>query len=324
MKVRLQKISVIILLERKCPAFPSSYSSRQLSRGKTVYCPHRHTARSKTTQSYPKISQKTCHRSKVLVERMRTSSANCSTNSNSSISSRDCGTLTTSERLYEAALEQQRRHRIREAEVAAATRRRATPDLAANHTSKLLVPSHRSGDIGERLYEQAVMSRELAMEREHIAQRLPRGATFHPEISRRSASLARRRRRESFIDGGSDESSSSGVVVVEEGLLAEGRTYRKRREEREMRQEEMAVSLGCGYRANLHSEKILREADQKIEIDTHMAGFAPEKREDGLENVRTGGGAHDASSYGDDGFEEATFVPEFQAMKTSKRLLESR
>lgn len=126
------------------------------------------------------------------------------------------------------------------------------------------------------------------------------------------------------MDGDSDESSSGGVVVVEEGLLAEGRAYRQRREEREMRQEELAVSLGRGYRANLHSDKILRDADQKIMRDTHVAGFAPEKRRDGLENKRTGDAAHDASGYGDDGFEEATFVPEFQAMKTSKRLLESR
>lgn len=264
-------------------------------------------------------SQETCQRSKVLVERMREAPGGNGSNG----SSRRNLSLTASERLYEAACKQRQRQNDRQAQVSAAARRRATASLAAaSHTSKLIPPSHRRGDIGERLYEQAVMKREHAIEREHMAQTSPRGATFHPEITRRSAALARRRRECWREEGGSEESGSRWGAVVEEGLLAEGRAYARRRQERQMRQEELDEVLKRGYRPNLHSERILREVDQRVLREAGQPRVALAAGRRGLENARVS--ADDASGLDGNEFEEPLFNPTLEAMRTSKKLLESR
>lgn len=231
--------------------------------------------------------------------------------------------LAASERLHEAACEQRQRKNDRQAEVSAAARRHATPNLAAaNHTSKIIPVSYRRGDVGERLYEQAVMSREHAMEREHMAQTSPRGATFHPEISQRSVSLARRRREYWRQEESSKKSRLRWGALVEEGLLAEGRIYDRRRQERQMRQAELDEVLKRGCRPNLHSEMILREADQRILREADHPGVTLVTSRRKQENGRVI--ANDANGLDDHVSEEALFNPTLEAIKTSRKLLESR
>lgn len=218
--------------------------------------------------------------------------------------------LPTSERLHNDAWEHQRRLEGRQKRVEAAARRRANPELTA---SAKLVP-HDRGDIADRLYEQAILAREDAREREHVERRAPRGATFHPEIAPWSEALARRRRdRWKLSDC---EGSAGRGGLVEEALLAEGMIYARRRQERQDRQETLQKVLRQSARPNRHSERLLREVERRGTADGPPS------------EVGQGGGAQPwtvaTENDGDDLQEILDFKPALEALDKSNKLLESR
>lgn len=238
--------------------------------------------------------QDTCPRSKLLVERRRR-----------------CGQgtdLSTSERLHNEAWEQRRRLRDRQDRLETAARDRANPELASNLRA---LPPNR-GDVGERLYEQALRKREDALERERLACMTPPHATFHPEIDSRSESMARRRRKDGWCLGGYRDPGRVGLV--EEALLAEGVLYERRRQERLERQGQLDEFLRRGVRASAHSERLLREAERR--------GVQKERRRSGLGQ---GGESHVVGETADGNIdEEASFTPNLEALEISDKLLESR
>lgn len=273
-------------------------------------------------------AQETCHRSKLIVKRMRRENGK---------GIRNGYRLAASERLYKVAWQQQQRRIDRQIQVNAAARLNANPNLTSNsgsnnnlYSTTATAQSHHRCDVGERLYEQAMIHRQNALDRARIAQSSPRDATFHPEISRRSVSLARRR-RQYWRESGSEESGRGGGGLVEEGLLTEGKLYDRRRHERQIRQAELDDFLRRGYRANQQSEIILQDAE------VPRATLAERGRAQGgsgrgdagrMKQNRSGGGPPVISDFADelriDDVEEATFKPALAALKTSNKLLESR
>eukprot|EP00903_Cladosiphon_okamuranus_P007720 g7480.t1 len=230
----------------------------------------------------------TCSRSALLVERMRRDN--------------NSARRSTSQRLHEKAGEQRRRQENLQARVRTAIRRRATPNLSTRSRS---LPSRGRRDVADRLYEQALVSREEALERECLALNPPRGATFRPEIVRRSGVLAQRR-RERWVSIGLDVSSKSGGSVVHEVLLAEGTLYHRRRQERRARQEQLAQRRQSPT-INRHSRRLLRDAERMGKsIGIHSD---------------SGKGNRLLASQAE---EEICATPRFEALSASKRLLESR
>lgn len=248
-------------------------------------------------------AQETCHRSKVLVERRRCENG--------------VARVSTSKRLHDAAHKQRLRQDARQMQVNAAARGRANPDLAAKN-SRFLFPNYDRGDVGERLYELALLKRKDALERELLARNAPRDTTFRPEIGRRSASLAKRRRESWRVDDGG-EALEEGFLAVEEGLLAEGRVYERRRLQRQARQAQLDNDLRQGAGPNPHSERLLR-------------GVAPRALSGGRGSAANAGqnsGARVTTStaVGNDGVDdtvEVTFKPALAARRASNKLLESR
>lgn len=237
--------------------------------------------------------QGTINRSNLLVERMRRDG--CTEN------------LPASERLHRGAWEKQQRQENRQTLAEAAARRRSNPEL----TAKSRTLSRNRGEVAERLYEQAVVSREEALERERFELSAPRDATFHPKIAPRSASLALRRRKEGWGSGAFGD--SAGGALVEEALLAEGVVYERRRQERKARKDQLAEVLRQGSRLNLHSKRLLREAESNG------------RARGALYDLGQGGGYHAFESAMDsDSVEQPSFTPVLVALKTSKTLLESR
>lgn len=246
------------------------------------------------------LIQATCGRSTVLVEQMRRDDANRTQ-------------LSTSKRLYGNAREQRRRQETLQMQVETAIRRRANPTISVRSRS-LPRNRQRHGDAARRLYEQAVASREEALQRErHLAQNLPRGVTFHPEIHHRSTFLAQRRRERWALAVGLGVSGSEGGSVaaadpaaVQEFLLAEGALYDRRRQERQSRQEQ--VALRCkSPTVNRYSRVLLRKAERMgRSVGTPFA------------DSRVPGDVADVDS------RKHEFSPRLQALDTSKRMLESR
>lgn len=207
--------------------------------------------------------------------------------------------LSISQRLHRKALEQRRRKEFLQIRVEAAIRRRANPHLRKRSRS---LPRRNCGDAAYRLYEQALLSREEARERERLAQKPPRGATFRPEIAQRSGVLAQRR-RDRWVSLGLDVSGRrGGASAVQELLLAEGTLYSRRREERQARQEQLALRRQ-NPTVNRHSRRLLRNAERM-------------GRSVGMQ---AGSGISYASQE-----TESTFTPRLEALETSKRMLESR
>lgn len=209
--------------------------------------------------------------------------------------------LSTSQRLHENAGEQRRRQENLQARVRTAIRRRANPNLSTRSRS---LPRRDRRDVADRLYEQAVVSREEALERQRLAQRPPRGAMFRPKIVQRSGILAQRRRNR-WVSLGLDVCSEGGGSVVHEVLLAEGTLYNRRRQERRARQEQLARRRQTPT-VNRRSRRLLRDA----------------------ERMGRSIGIHSDSGKGDrllaSQVEEEICTPRVQALSTSKRLLESR
>lgn len=182
--------------------------------------------------------------------------------------------------------------------VRTAIRRRANPQLRTRSRS---LPRRNSGDVAYRLYEQALLLREEALERERHAQKPPRGATFHPEIDQRSGVLAQRR-RDRWASLGLDVSTRGGASAVQELLLAEGTLYDRRRQERQSRQEQLALQR-ANPTANKHSRRLLRNAERMGRSIGMQAGSGTSQVSQETEN---------------------TFTPRLEALDTSKRMLESR
>ncbi|CAM9603319.1 unnamed protein product, partial [Scytosiphon promiscuus] len=244
----------------------------------------------------------TCGRSTALVKQMR----------------RDGGAdrtqLSTSKRLYGDAREQRRRQETLQMQVDTAIRRRANPTLSVRSRS---LPRDRSrGDAARRLYEQAIASRDDALQRErYAAQNLPRGVTFHPNIHQRSTFLAQRRRERwasavglgvPGIETGSVATADPAGAAVQEFLLAEGALYDRRRRERQLRQEELALRSKIPA-VNRHSRRLLQKAERMgrslgVQDDSRV----PEDVAD----------VDSAAGY--------DFSPRLEALDTSKRMLESR
>ena len=208
-----------------------------------------------------------------------------------------------SQRLHEKAGEQRRRQESLQTRVRTAIRRRAKPRLSARSRS---LPGADRRDVADRLYEQALVSREEALEREHLALSPPRGATFCPEIVQRSSVLAQRR-RDRWVSLGLDVSGKSGGSAVHEVLLAEGTLYNRRRQERQARQEELARRCQTPTVVNRHSRRLLRDAERMgRSIGIHSDSGTGDRR---LRTLQA---------------EEETRTPRFEALGASKRMLESR
>ena len=245
-------------------------------------------------------SQETCTRSKLLVEQMRRKCHNTH--------------VPTSERLYNEAHEQRRRREDRRAFLNTAVRLRASPKLTAS--SRVLSPDR--GDVGQRLYEQGLLRKQDARERENFARHAPRGATFHPEIIPRSVLLARRRRRAKWAicrQRGASEGETGGgsAHLVEEGLLAEGVIYEQRRQQRVQRQQEIDEILRRSGTLNRHSAYLLRKVQKRGLVNVAVAGVIRRDRS------RTSKAAEDIH-----GMEQATFSPTLKALGASNKILKSR
>lgn len=233
------------------------------------------------------VVQETCSRSAFLVERMRRD--------------RHGVQLSTSQRLHETANEQRRRQESLQTRVRTAIRRRANPRIFTRSRS---LPQRGRRDVADRLYEQALVRREEALERERLAQNHPRGVTFHPEIVQRSGVLAQRR-RDRWVSLGLDLSDKRGRSAVQEVLLAEGTLYHRRREERRARQEELALRRQTPT-VNRHSRRLLRDAERM-------------GRSIGVQ-LDLGNGDRSQVSLAT----EESFTPRLEALDASKRMLESR
>lgn len=207
----------------------------------------------------------------------------------------------TSQRLHEKASEQRRRQENLQTRVRTAIRRRATPHLSTRSRS---LPQRGRRDVADRLYEQALVSKEEALERERLAQNPPRGATFRPEIVQRSGVLARRR-RDRWASIGLGLSGNSGGSAVQEVLLAEGTLYNRRRQERRTRQEQLALRRQTPT-VNRHSRRLLRDAERM--------GRSVGTQSDSGKTIRPR-----ASQVA-----EENYTPRCEALYTSKRMLESR
>lgn len=212
--------------------------------------------------------------------------------------------LSTSQRLHERASEQRRRQQNVQTRVRTAILRRANPHLSTRSRSP---PRRERRDVGDRLYQQALAWREEALERERLAQKPPRGVTFRPEIAHRSGALAQRR-RDRWVSLGLDVSGKSSSSAVQEVLLAEGTLYNRRRQERRTRQEQLARRRQAPT-VNRHSRRILRDAERM--------GRSVGTRSD------SGGRDRICASQASQATEE-NYTPRFEALKTSKRMLESR
>ncbi len=234
----------------------------------------------------PDNSQETCGKSAALVERMRREDSSGAH-------------LSISQRLHRKAHEQRRRKETLQMRVQTAIRRRANPHLRTRSRS---LPRRSCGDAAYRLYEQAILVREAALERERQAQKPP-GATFHPEIAQRSGVLAQRR-RDRWVSLGVDVPTRGGASTVQELLLAEGSLYNRRREERQSRQEQLALQRP-NPTVNEHSRRLLRNAERMGRSIGMQAGY-----QSGVSQVSQE--------------TENNFTPRLEALHTSKRMLESR
>lgn len=217
---------------------------------------------------------------------------------------RRCGNganLSTSQRLHENAGERRRRQEILQKRVRTAIRRRAKPHLSTRSRS---LPTRDRRDVSDRLYKQALAWREEARERERLAQKPP-GVTFRPEIVQRSGVLAQRR-RDRWASLGLDVSSKSGGSAVQEVLLAEGTLYDRRRQERRARQEQLA-RRHQNPTVNRHSRRLLRDAKRM----GRSIGTQSDSGKRGRLRVSQA-------------TEEDYTPPRFEALSTSKRMLESR
>lgn len=217
--------------------------------------------------------------------------------------------LSPSQRLHGKACEQQRRHERLQIRVETAIRRRANPEISTRSRS---LPRHDGNlDVAHRLYEQALLSREEALERERLAQKPPRGVTFRPEIHQRSGVLAQRRRAR-WASLGLDAPDSGGGVAVQEVLLAEGTLYERRRRERQSRQEQVALRLQK-QTFNRHSRRLLQNAERRGRSVGTQADSGTMAKPRGSQAIDV------------DGVEEDDpFVPRLLARDTSNRMLESR
>lgn len=193
----------------------------------------------------------------------------------------------------------------RRTRVEIAARRRANPDLPAR--SKTV--SRSQGDVARRLYEQALSSRESALERERLAQADPQRGTFRPVIAQKSVRLARRR-REGWGSGGVEVSGKGGLI--EEALLAEGAVYERRRQERQARLEQLHGVLRQNLAPSRHSKRLLL----KIERRSNAKGMNPLSGQRGRLPASEEPTASDV--------EQTGFKPNLEALETSKRMLESR
>lgn len=211
--------------------------------------------------------------------------------------------LSISQRLHEGASERRRRQESLQTRVRTAIRRRANPHLSTRSRS---LPRRRDRrDVSDRLYEQALVQREEALERERLAQKPPRGATFHPETVQRSGVLAQRR-RDRWVSLGLDVSGRRWGSAAQEVLLAEGTLYSRRRQERRTRQEQLARRRQAPT-VNRHSRRLLRDAER---TGRSIATHSDSGKGDTLR-------ASQAT-------EESLTPPRFRALSTSKRMLESR
>lgn len=215
--------------------------------------------------------------------------------------------LSISQRLHGKASERRRRRESLQTRVETAIRRRANPEISTR--SRSLPRSH--GDVSHRLYKQALVSREEALERERLAQKPPTGVSFRPEIDPRSGVLAQRR-RDRWASLGLDAPHGGRGIAVQEMLLAEGTLYDRRRRERQSRQEELTLSLQ-NRMSNKHSRRLLRNAKRR--------GRSIGMQSDSGKPARPRG----SQAVNDDAVEEDdTFVPHLLARDTSNRMLESR
>lgn len=217
--------------------------------------------------------------------------------------------LSPSQRLHGKACEQQRKHANLQTRVETAIRRLANPKISTR--SRSLPRHHGNVSVAHRLYEQALLSREEALERERLAQKPPRGVTFRPEIHHRSGVLAQRR-RDRWASLGLDAPDSGGGIAVQEVLLAEGTLYDRRRRERQSRMEELTQRRQKPT-FNRHSRRLLRDAERRGRSVGTQSDSGKAARPRGSQAVDVDGVERDG-----------TFVPRLLARDTSNRMLESR
>lgn len=237
--------------------------------------------------------------------------------------------LPASERLHSDAESLRRRREDRQTRVEIAARYRANPSLIASSRSL----SRDRGNVSERLYKQAILSREHATDLARLERAAPRGATFHPRITKRSVLLANRRRGKAWSGGGagngrglsdsSEASRSTRGLAVEEALLAEGAMYNRRRQERQARREELGEASRRSPRANRQSKRLLKEAESRCIADRERRHLHPQQHclgnDHGVSQVgeKPGGGSGDDRSQSD-------FNPKLEGLQTSERLLLTR